>query len=233
MKKTALKSIFALFTVVVLFFVCTVNTFAETISDRLENSLNDLVDRYQNADSEEQKSIEERFNEFITKYGLDQVDLSSITESDIGQIVAGIGDSSSLDDIKKLAEDAFSSGLAMIQDALGGGLGTADGSNTAKEPATSPNVIVAGTAPATPNQIAVGVPENNIPPVTQEPTTYDVGNQVENNMVGAAVKPSEPVSVTIENSGMGTSSVIVLVVLAVATLAVIAAIVVFFVKKRK
>lgn len=233
MKKNTVKNILAVLIAVTVLITLNINTFAETISDKLEKRLNDLVNEYVNADPDEQQSIEERFNAFLSKYGLDEMDLSSITETDIGQIIADIG-GGSFDDIKKLASDAFSSGLSMIQDALGGGLGTSNGSNTVKDPVTSPNVIIAQTSPSNQNSNAVGVPANNIPPVTQEAATYDVGNQVsDNNMVGAVVTQPEPVSVSLEDSGMGTASVVVLVVLAVATLAVLVAIVIFFVNKRK
>lgn len=236
MKKNAVKSIFAVFMAVALLFACAVNTFAETVGDQIEDRLNDLLNQYENSDDPaEQKSIEERFNEFLTKYGLDSVDLDKITETDIGKIIGDLGSQLALDDLKKLADEAFQSGYSMIKDALANGFGTADGSNTAttKPAVTSPNVIVANTAPAN-NNGAVGIPEtNNIPPVTQESSTYNVGEPVNGNMVGAAVTNPAPTPVEIEDSGMSTTSVIVLVVLGVATLAVIVAIVIFFIKKHK
>lgn len=237
MKNTAGKKISAVLLVLMLFVSLACNAFAETIQDRLERELNELVDQYNSADADTQQSLEERFDQFLKENNLDDMDLGSLTDTDIGKIISDLGNNLALEDLIGLMQDAWSSGSAMIQDVLNGGLGTADGSNTAttKEPATSPNVIIAGTAPATQNG-AVGIPQtvaqNNT--TAAEATTYDVGATTAASIVGPGLTTAEPVSIAdISATGMSTSSIIVLVVLSVATVAVIVAIVIFFVLKRK
>lgn len=239
MKNTAGKKISAVLLIALLIVSLSCNAFAETIQDRLERELNDLVNQYNSADEDTQQSLEERFDQFLKENNLDDMDLGSLTDTDIGKIISDLGNNLALEDLVGLMQDAWASGTAMIQDALGGGLGTADGSNTAttKEPATSPNVIIAGTAPVTETN-AVGVPqtvaENNPTTATSEATTYDVGATTAANIVGAGLTTAEPVSIAdIDDDGMSTSSIVVLVVLSVATIAVIVAIVIFFVLKRK
>lgn len=236
MKKTAVKSIFAVFTVLLMLFVLSCGAFAETIQDSIERRLNELVDEYNSTDDEEvRESISEQFNTFIEQFGLEDVDLDALTETDIGKIISDLGDNLALDDFLKLAQDAWSSGTAMIQDVIGNGLGTADGSDTAttKEPVTSPNVIIAQTAPAD-NTIAVGIVTTEIPPVTEETAAYNASVAEGNNMVGAGITTAEPVSLDVaDDSGMSAASIAVLIVLAVATIAVIVAIVIFFILKKK
>lgn len=236
MKKTVVKSVFAFFAVLSMLFGLACGAFAETIQDRVENRLNELVDEYNSTEDEgTRESISEQFNNFIEQFGLDEVDLGALTETDIGQIISDLGDNLALDDFLSLAQDAWSSGTAMIQDVIGNGLGTADGSKTAttKTPVTSPNVIIAQTAPAE-NTTAVGIVTTEIPPVTEETTTYNASVAEAANIVGAGITTAEPVSLDVaDDSGMSAASIAVLIVLAVATIAVIVAIVIFFILKKK
>ena len=240
MKRNAVKNFSAVILALILMFSTMCTCFAETVQDNVEAWLEGLVEEYNSADTEEeQASVQERLDSFLEENGLEDIDLSSITDSDIGQIVSDITiGGSALDDFFSLASDAWSSGVAMIQDVSSKGLGTSDGSNTAttKAPAeTSPNVIVADTTKAEASTQAVGVPSiSTQATTTQEPTTYDVGATTAPNLIGSGVTTTEPMSsALIADEGIPTTSVIVLVVLCVATLAVIVAIVVFFVLKRK
>lgn len=234
MKKAAVKKLSAVLLSIIIMFTLAVNTYAETVQDRLERQLQELLEKYQSSDSESQASIQERFNAFLEENGLSDIDLSDLQNSDIAGIIAGLGDNFSMDRFSGLAGDAWNSALAMIQDAFGGGNGTSDGKNTANTTSpqyTSPNVIVSATSAVSDTQ-AAGIPSTVIPPVSSEqitnPTTVP-------NIVGAGITTAEPAvnDNIINDSGINSSSVIVLTVLSVSTVAVIIAIVVFFVLKRR
>lgn len=241
MKRNAVKSFSTVVLVLILIFSTMCTSFAETIQDNVEAWLDQIVNDYNNADTEEEKaSIQERLNAFLEESGLDEVDLGSLADTDIGQIVGDItSGSGAMDDFFSLASDAWSSGIAMIKDVFNKGLGTSDGSNTAttkpSSNVTSPNIIIADTNKDETTTKAVGVP--SITPAettTQETTTYNVGSTTAPNLIGSGVVATEPVSsANIADAGIPVTSIIVLVVLTVATLAVIIAIVVFFVLKRK
>ena len=235
MKLTAVKKISAVLLTFVLMFAFATNAFAETVQDRLENALGDIKDQYDSADPETQESMQDQLSSMLGSAGLGNIDLGSLAGGDIGSIISGIGDNLALDSVMGLFTDAVSSGMAMVGDVIGGGLGTSDGSNTATtKPAAggSPNTIIANSnAPS--STVAVGVPEANMP-VTNAPTTYNPGETTAANLVGAGVTTAGTTApqVAIDDT-MGTSTIIVLVVLSVSTVAVIAAIVIFFVMKRK
>lgn len=235
MKLTAVKKISAVLLTFVLMFAFASNAFAETVQDRLENALGDIADQYNSADPGTQESMQDQFSSLLEGAGLGDIDLGSLAGGDIGSIIGGLGDNLALDSVVGLFTDAVSSGMAMVGDVIGGGLGTSDGSNTATtKPSAggSPNTIIANTnAPS--STVAVGVPEGNMP-VTNAPTTYNPGSTTAANLVGAGVTTAGTTAppVTIDDT-MGTSTIAVLVVLSVSTIAVIAAIVIFFVMKRK
>lgn len=234
MKKTAVKKISAVVMTLIMIFTVSFSAFAETWQDSIEQQLKDFSDQFNSADPDSQVSIQESFDKFLEENGLEKIDLGSLSETDIGQIVTGIGDNLSIDSFLGLAGDAFSSGLAMIQDAIGKGTGTADGSGTAttKPAVTSPNIIVADPAPES-STVAVGVPEQNMP-VTSTPTTYKVESTTAANLVGAGVTSSGTTApqVSVEDT-VSTSSMAVLIALSVSTVAVLVAIVIFFVLKKK
>lgn len=235
MKRTAAKKFSAVILAVIIIFSFSVSAFAETIQDRIERQLQELVDKYQSAEPETQESIQERFNKFLEENGLDDIDLSKIQDTDIAKIIEGLGDNLSLDQFFGLAQDAWNSGLAMIQDVFNGGNGTSDGSNTANPNSNnsqynSPNVIV--PAATTTNSGAAGNPTTIIPPVTAENNTQTTTVP---NIIGAGITVAEPASQSVitDDSGLKSSSVVVFVVLSVSTIAVLAAIIVFFVLKRR
>ncbi len=221
----------------ILSFTSMCTCYAETVQDNVEAWLNGLVDDYNSAESEEeQASLQEQLDTFLKENGLEDVDLSSITDTDIGKIVSGITDGSAIGDLWSLASDAWSSGISMIQDVFNKGLGTSDGSNTAttKEAETSPIVIVADTTTAEATTKAVGISISTSTTAPAETTTYDVGATTAPDLIGSGVTTTEPATnAAVTDDGVPASSVIVLVVLSVATLAVIVAIVIFFVLKRK
>lgn len=235
MKFAAVKKFSAVLLTFVLMFTFASNAFAETIQDRLEQQLGNLGDQYESADPETQESMQDQLSSMLQGAGLGDIDLGSLGDMDIGALLGGMGDNLALDSVLGLVTDAFSSGMGMIEDAIGGGLGTADGSNTATtRPAAggSPNVIIANTNPAG-STVAVGVPQQNMP-VTNAPTTYNPGSTTAENIVGAGVTTAGTTapSVLLDDT-MSSSSVAVLVGLSVATIAVIVAIVIFFVLKKK
>lgn len=239
MKRNAIKSFSAVILVLILLFTSMCTCYAETVQDNVEAWLNGLVEDYNSAETEEeQASLQEQLDSFLQENGLEDLDLSSITDSDIGKIVSGFSDGSAIGDLWSLASDAWSSGISMIQDVFNKGLGTSDGSNTAttKEAETSPNIIVADTttAEATTKAVGISISTSVTTTAVAETTTYDVGATTAPNLIGSGVTTTEPVSnPVIADEGVPASSVIVLVVLSVATLAVIVAIVIFFVLKRK
>lgn len=232
MKKAAVKRIYAVVLTIIMLFAVSLNAYAETWQDRIEQSIKDFSGDYNSADPDSQSSIQESFDKFLAENGLESIDLGSLSETDIGQIISGIGDNLSIDSFLGLAGDAFSSGMNMIQDAIGSGSGTSDGSSTATtKPATitSPNIIIANPAPES-STVAVGVPEQNMP-VTNAPTTYKVESTTAPNILGAGVTTTAP-PVAVEDSS-SSSSMAVLIALSVSTVAVIVAIVIFFVLKKK
>lgn len=235
MKRTAVKKISAVVMIIFLLIASSFNSFAATWQDRLEQQLGDLSDEYESADPEEQEQMQNQFDDLLGSFGLDEMDLGSLSETDIGQIITGIGDNLALDSFMGLASDAFSSGIAMIGDVVGGGLGTSDGSNTATTTPTitSPNNIIANPSPES-STVAVGVPEQNMP-VTNAPTTYNTEPTTAGNLVGAGVTTTVPNTTApqVVTDDMSSSSMGVLVALSVSTVAVLIAIVIFFVLKKK
>lgn len=238
MKRNTVKGFLALILVFILMFTTVYTSYAETLQDNIEAWIEGAVNDYNSAETEEEKaSIQDRLSAFLEENGLEDIDLSGITDSDIGNIVSGFTDGSAFGDLFGLASDAWSSGMAMIQDVFNKGAGTADGSNTAttKPSVTSPNIIVADTTKAEASTQAVGIV---VPPSTTkapaEITTYDVGATTAPAPVGSGVTTTVPVTnPVVSDSGASASSVAVFAVLALATLAVIVAIVVFFVLKYK
>lgn len=232
MKKTAVKKISAVVLTILIMLAASVNAFAETWQDRLENSLKDYSDEYNQADPETQENMQSEFDKFIKDFGLEDIDLGALSETDIGQIITGVGDNLALDSLLGLAGDAFDSGMAMIGDVFNKGTGTSDGSNTATTPVTSPNIIIADPVPES-STVAVGVPEQNMPSTNKAPT-YSKEPTTAGNLVGAGVTtPGTTAPQVVVDDSMNTSSTAVLIVMSVSTVAVIMALVIFFILKKK
>ena len=234
MKMTAVKKISAVLIAFIMMFVLGTNVFAETIQDKLENSLGDASDQYESAAPEQQEEMQDAFSSLLEGAGLADIDLGSLAGADLGSIIGGIGDNLALDSVMGLFTDAFSSGVAMIEDAIGGGLGTSDGSNTATtKPAAggSPNTIIANTT-APSSTVAVGIPESNLP-TTGVPTTYNPGETTSANIVGAGVTTGTTAPAVEVDDSMSTSSVAVIVVFSACTMAIIITIVIFYLTRRK
>ena len=234
MKMTAVKKISAVLIAFIMMFVLGTNAFAETIQDKLEQSLVEASEIYEEADPEEKEEMQDSFSSLLEGAGLADIDLGSLAGGDIGSIISSIGDNLALDSVMGLFTDAFSSGVAMIGDAIGGGLGTSDGSNTATtNPAAggSPNTIIANTT-APSSTVAVGIPEENLP-ATATPTTYNPGETTSANIVGAGVSAGTTAANVVIDDTMKTTSIAVIVVLSASTMAIIIAIVIFYVTRRK
>lgn len=237
MKKNTVKGLAAVVFALILMFTTMCTTYAETVQDDVEKWLNGLVSDYESAETEEEKaSLQEQLSDFLTQSGLDNYDLGALTESDIGQIVIGVTDGSALSGLFGLASDAWSSGMAMIQDVFNKGAGTSDGANTAttkKNSVTSPNQIIADVTKNEASTQAVGIVIQSTT-AAAEITTYDVGATTAPAPVGPGITTTMPATnPVVADEGVATSSVAVFAVLAAATLGVIIAIVVFFVIKRK
>lgn len=235
MTKVVLKKILIVAAALTVALGLSVNVFAATIQDELEQKLEELLEQYNSSDADGQADIQQQFNDFLAKYNLDEIDLGSLADTDIAEIISGLQDNTALNDIFGLMQEAWASGTDMIKDALSGGFGTSDGSNTATTVPmeTQPtNVIIAGTAPAG-TTAAVGITSSET--TTSETTTYDVGETTAPAIIGAGVTAGETVSnpVISDSDTMSSSSLIVLIVLSIATIAVIAALVIFFVLKRR
>lgn len=253
MKRNIYKVLFSAVLVLMLIFSTVSTAFAETVQDRLENYLNGAVDDYESAETEEeQDSIQEQLDAWLAENGFDSIDLGAITDTDIGSIVSGLmggGGSSIFDsitgafgDLGGLISDAFNSGIGMITDVIGGGPGTSDGSNTATtEPVTSPNIIIADdTTKPESSTHAVGVPNIQAPttqtatttePVASEVTTYNVGTNVQGNIISSGVTTTAPTTDSVVEDD-DSSAVTLLIVLSATTIAIIVGIVVFFLNKR-
>lgn len=232
MKFAAVKKIAAILFSVICIFSLTLNVYAETIQDSLEQRLEELKDQFNSSDSATQGSIADSFAGLLEGSGLEDFDLGSLAEGDVGQILGDLGNNLAADELIGLIEEAFASGSDMINDVINGGLGTSDGSNTATTKPSgggSPNIIIANPNPQSSTN-AVGVPQIS----TKAPTTYNPGSTTAADIVGAGVTTAgttaPPVAV---DDAMSTSTIAVLVVLSVATIAVIVAIVIFFVMKKK
>lgn len=252
MKRNTVKNISAIVLAIILMCTLTVSSFAETIQDQVENWLSGAVEEYETAESsEEQAAIQDEVSAWLSENGFGDIDLSSITDTDIGGVVSSLmGDSSIMDSLSGIGSsiaDTFNSALDQVMDAVSGGLGTSDGSNTATtEKVTSPNVIIADTT-AESSTSAVGIADVQVSatvpstqaatePSTEAATTYNVGSATSADIVGSGVtttiaNSSNEVSADVsDDSG---STVAVLIVLSVSTLVVIIAMVVFFILKRK
>ncbi len=228
MKFAAVKKIAAILFSVICIFSLTLNAYAETIQDSLEQRLEDIKNQFNSSDSSTQDSILGIFE----GAGLGDIDLGSLGDSDIGQIIGDLGNNLAVDDLFGLVEEAFASGSDMINDVINGGLGTSDGSNTATTKPNaggSPNIIIANPTPQGSTN-AVGVPQLS----TKAPTTYNPGSTTAPDIVGAGVTTAGTTAPQVNvDDTMSTSTIAVLVVLSVATIAVIVAIVIFFVMKKK
>lgn len=237
MKRNTVKSFFAVILVFILMLTTMYTSYAKTIQDDVESWLNGVVEEYNSAESEEeQQAAQDKLSDFLEQSGLEDMDLSTLTETDIGQIITGVTDGSAIGDLFGLASDAWESGMAMIQDVFNKGSGTSDGSNTAttNPKVTSPNVIIADTTKAEASTQAVGIVVTNTTTAPAEITTYDVGATTAPAPVGSGITTTVPVTnPVVADSSVPVASVAVFAVLAVVTLGVIVAIVVFFVIKRK
>ncbi len=252
MKKNTVKNISAVVLAIILMCTLTVSSFAETIQDQVENWLNGAVEEYETAESaEEQAAIQDEVSAWLAENGFGDIDLSTITDTDIGGIVAGLtGDSSIMDSLSGIGSsiaDTFNSALDQVMDAISGGLGTSDGSNTATtEPATSPNVIIADTTAESSTsavgitnvQVSATVPstQSATEPSTEVATTYNINSATSADIVGSGVTTTTPnnsneVDAVVSDDSVPT--VAVLIVLSVSTIVVIVAMVVFFILKRK
>lgn len=241
MKMTAVKKLSAVLLCFIMMFVMGTNAFAETVQDRIEQSLGNASEQFESATPEEQEEMQDAFSSLLQDSGLADIDLGSLAGADLGSVIGGLGDTLALDSVMGLFTDAFSSGVAMIEDAIGGGLGTSDGSNTAttqKQPVAggSPNTIIANTNPPS-STVAVGVPEDKLPTTvvstTSEPTTYAPGTTTSANMVGVGITTGTTAPAVAIDDAMSTSKLAIVLVLSMSTIVVILSIVIFFVMRRK
>ena len=70
MKMTAVKKLSAVLLCFIMMFVMGTNVFAETVQDRLEQSLGDASEQFESADPEEQEEMQDAFSSLLENAGL-------------------------------------------------------------------------------------------------------------------------------------------------------------------
>lgn len=221
MKKNVFKKILCVMSSLMIIFACAFSASAETLQDRIQAW---LANRGDNSQGEQTTSStndspisDEQFAEQV-KQLWDQ-----ISGTDIGSVISEL-------DLQKLfdmGEEAWKSGVDMIKDAIGGGSGTSSSDNTGTKPATtqraaaSTYVIKYDTAPPTTSSNTTSA----TPETTTSPSTYSVVSQTEKN--------ERVTSAAADEKSLSPASIVVIVVLSIATIGVIVALVVYFSVKRR
>lgn len=204
----------------IILFACAFSASAETIQDKIQAWIANRGDSSQGeqTSSSGNSSISDaQFDEQV-KQLWDQ-----ISGTDIGSIVSEL-------DLQKLFDmgsEAWNSAVDMIKDAIGGGSGTSSSDNTGTKPSTtqraaaSTYVIKYDTAtPTTSSNTTSAASESST-----SPSTYSVVSQTEKN--------ERVTSAAADEKSLSTASVVVIVILSVATIGVIVALVIYFSVKRK
>lgn len=246
-KKTAIKILSAVICAVLMFSICSkyaVPSYAEEetsaaqsqtdIRSRLQERLEKLVEAYNSSDNAElRKTIED----LMKSFGIDQ-DLSQLDNYDIGKIVEGLSNGTAMQMFNELAGQATSAGIKMIQDVINGGKGTSDGKNTATttNASDSNNSVVkipAVSAPTT-HATTTNSAEQNQQTTNSEQITYNIGQTTipETTVQTITAAQSESASVTDDEKKSTGSRIAVLLILSIATVAVVVAMVVFFLMKK-
>lgn len=166
--------------------------------------------------------------------------------TDFGKIIEDFGNLSAPADLFSLAQEAFASGSAMLQDVFNGGSGTSNGTNTVEneQPTTPQTTITYQIAPMP----TTSAQQPTAPPATAAPATAAPATAAPAAQTPPATVPALPtqpagtlpdtvtvpnnVNVQEEDSGPAIPTVVIVIVLAVVAAALIVCIVVFFIKKK-
>lgn len=202
-------------------FICAFSASAETIQDRIQswiaNRDNSQGEQTSGSSSANGTIDDSQFNEQV-KQIWDQ-----IAGTDIGNVISEL-------DLQKLFDmgsEAWNSAVDMIKDAIGGGSGTSSSDNTGTKPNTTQRaasttyVIKYDTAaPNTSGNTTAATPE-----VSTSPSTYSVVTETQKN--------EKVTSAAADEKSLSTASVVVIVILSIATIGVIVALVVYFSVRKK
>ncbi len=150
---------------------------------------------------------------------------NQISGTDIGSVISEF-------DLQKLFDmgsEAWNSAVDMIKDAIGGGSGTSSSDSTGTKQSTTARaasttyVITYDTVPAVTNSNTTSA----VPETTTSPSTYAV-------TAPQVTQKSESVtSAAADEKSLSTASIVVIVILSIATIGVIVALVVYFSVKRR
>lgn len=230
MKKSALKRVLCFVFALSLLGCFAFSASAETIQDRIQawaaernnnNNSNDNNDSGSDSQGSSPGSIidEAQFSEQVKELW------DQISGTDIGSVISEF-------DLQKLFDmgsEAWNSAVDMIKDAVGGGLGTSSSDNTGTKQSTtaraaaSTYVITYDTVPAVTNSNTTSA----APETTTSPSTYAV------TAPQITQKTESVTSAAADEKSLSTASIVVIVILSIATIGVIVALVVYFSVKRR
>ena len=228
MKKSVIKRVLCFVFAISLLGGFAFSASAETIQDRIQawqaernNNNNNNSNSGDNSQGSSSGSVmdEAQFSEQVKELW------DQISGTDIGSVISEF-------DLQKLFDmgsEAWKSAVDMIKDAIGGGSGTSSSDNTGTKQSTtaraaaSTYVITYDTVPAVTNSNTTSAaPETTTSPSTYAVTAPQVTQKTESVTYAAA-----------DEKSLSTASIIVIVILSIATIGVIVALVVYFSVKRR
>lgn len=225
MKKSVIKRVLCFIFALTLLCGFAFSASAETIQDRIqaweaERNKNNNSNSGDNSQGSGGSIIDEgQFSEQVKELW------NQISGTDIGSVISEF-------DLQKLFDmgsEAWNSAVDMIKDAIGGGSGTSSSESTGTKQSTTARaasttyVITYDTVPAVTNSNTTSA----VPETTTSPSTYAV-------TAPQVTQKSESVtSAAADEKSLSTASIVVIVILSIATIGVIVALVVYFSVKRR
>lgn len=225
MKKSVIKRVLCFIFALTLLCGFAFSASAETIQDRIqaweaERNKNNNSNSGDNSQGSGGSIIDEgQFSEQVKELW------NQISGTDIGSVISEF-------DLQKLFDmgsEAWNSAVDMIKDAIGGGSGTSSSNSTGTKQSTTARaasttyVITYDTVPAVTNSNTTSA----VPETTTSPSTYAV-------TAPQVTQKSESVtSAAADEKSLSTASIVVIVILSIATIGVIVALVVYFSVKRR
>ncbi len=225
MKKSVIKRVLCFIFALTLLCGFAFSASAETIQDRIqaweaERNKNNNSNSGDNSQGSGGSIIDEgQFSEQVKELW------NQISGTDIGSVISEF-------DLQKLFDmgsEAWNSAVDMIKDAIGGGSGTSSSDSTGTKQSTTARaasttyVITYDTVPAVTNSNTTSA----VPETTTSPSTYAV-------TAPQVTQKSESVtSAAADEKSLSTASIVVIVILSIATIGVIVALVVYFSVKRR
>ncbi len=225
MKKSVIKRVLCFIFALTLLCGFAFSASAETIQDRIqaweaERNKNNNSNSGDNSQGSGGSIIDEgQFSKQVKELW------NQISGTDIGSVISEF-------DLQKLFDmgsEAWNSAVDMIKDAIGGGSGTSSSDSTGTKQSTTARaasttyVITYDTVPAVTNSNTTSA----VPETTTSPSTYAV-------TAPQVTQKSESVtSAAADEKSLSTASIVVIVILSIATIGVIVALVVYFSVKRR